>query len=100
MQFLEASRWGQQHLSFAEWSLKKAAIDKSRWFYGTLFFKTNTKLSNERWTNKNLVAAVFNSVAAVEEYESERNVKLHKALVVDAAQICTHELTSQNSDQA
>ena len=39
-------------------------------------------------------------MAAVEEYESERNVKLHKALVVDAAQICTHELTSQNSDQA
>ena len=39
-------------------------------------------------------------MAAVEEYESEKNVKLHKAFVVDAAEICTHELTSQNSDQA
>ena len=64
------------------------------------FFKTNTKQANERWTNKNLVAAVFNSVAVGEEYESEKNVIWHKALVVDAAQICTHELTSQNSDQA
>jgi len=40
-------------------------------------------------------------VATVEEYETKKKyVKLHKALVVDAAQICTHELTSQNSDQA
>ena len=100
MQFLKASRWGQQHLSFAEWALKKAAIDKSRWLYGTLFFKNKHKINKRTLNNENLVAAVFNSVAAVEEYENEKNVKLHKAFVVDAAEICTHELTSQNSDQA
>ena len=100
MQFLKASRWGQQRLRFAEWALKKAAIDKSRWLYGTLFLnkhKINKRALNEK---KTLIAAVFNSVAAVEEYKSKKNVKLHKALVFDAAQICTNELTSQNSDQA
>ena len=101
MQFLKANRWGQQCLRFAEWALIKAAIDKSRWLYGTLFLnkhKINKRALNEK---KTLIAAVFNSVAAVEEYKSKKkNVKLHKALVVDAAQICTHELTSQNSNQA
>ena len=67
MQFLKASRWGQQRLRFAEWALKKAAIDESR----TLFLnkhKINKRAVNEK---KNLIAAVFNSVAAVEEYKSK-----------------------------
>ena len=42
MQFLKASRWGQQRLRFAEWALKKAAIDESR----TLFI--NKRAVNEK----------------------------------------------------
>ena len=67
MRFLKASRWGQQRLRFAEWALKKAAIDKSR----TLFLnkhKINKRAVNEK---KTLIADVFNSVAAVEEYKSK-----------------------------
>ena len=69
-------------------------------FMELFFFKNKHKINKRTLNNENLVAAVFNSVAAVEEYENEKNVKLHKALVVDAAEICTHELTSPNSDQA
>ena len=47
MQFLKASRWEQQRLRFAEWALKKAAIDESR----TLFLnkhKINKRAVNEK----------------------------------------------------
>ena len=76
MQFLKASRWGQQCLRFAEWALIKAAIDKSRWLYGTLFLnkhKINKRALNEK---KTLIAAVFNSVAAGEEYKSKKKRKI------------------------
>ena len=69
--------------------------------WNAFFKQTQNKQTSPERKKKTLIAAVFNSVAAVEEYKSKKkNVKLHKALVVDAAQICTHELTSQNSNQA